>query len=235
MLKNLVINSINALLKPFTYQFKKKLRNNNHACRVISLYPNDKFAEIRFWDAPLLEVDSFVPKKGTIVDLGCGDGFFANFMALSSLKRTIIGIELNKERIKHAHKGLKNTKFIAGDITKVDLPKADTVILFHVLHHLNSFKQQEELLCKCLEKIKKGGKLLIVEAEPKASYKYLLAWFVDHFLVSWIFDKKLYSSIYFRQTNEWTSILNKIGFKTSTFNLEKNKPFPHILIEAIKY
>jgi 2-polyprenyl-3-methyl-5-hydroxy-6-metoxy-1,4-benzoquinol methylase len=121
-----------------------------------------------------------------------------------------------------------------GDITKTKLPQADAILLLHVLHHLISYKQQEELLQECYQKITKNGKLIIVEVEPKISYKYLLTWLVDHFLVSWIFDKKLYSPIYFRKSKEWTEVLNNLGLKTKVRNMEKNKPFSHILIEASK-
>lgn len=220
---------------PFTSSFISKLNNNDNILKLISLYQNNNFLKIRFWDAPYLEVESFVPQKGFIIDLGCGDGFFANYLALTSKNRDIYGVELNKARIKDANKGLQNTKFINGDITKKEIPDADVIILFHVLHHLNSYNQQEKLLKKCLQKIKRGGKLLIVEVEPKISYKYLLAWLVDHFLVPWIFDKKLYSPIYFRNSNEWTNLTNSIGFKSKVFNLEKDKPFTHIILDCTKF
>lgn len=220
---------------PFTGSFISKLNNNDNILKLISLYQNNNFLKIRFWDAPYLEVESFIPQKGFIIDLGCGDGFFANLLAITSKHRNVYGIELNKTRIKDADKGLQNTKFINGDITKKEIPDADVIILFHVLHHLNSYEQQEKLLKKCLQKIKRGGKLLIVEVEPKISYKYLLAWLVDHFLVSWIFDKKLYSPIYFRNSKEWINLTNSIGFNSKVFNLEKEKPFSHVLIEAVKY
>lgn len=231
----MLLNLISYLLVPFTSNFISQLDNNDNIKKLSSLYKNNKFLKIRFWDAPYLEVESFIPQKGFIVDLGCGDGFFANYLAITSKNRNVYGIELNKIRIKDANKGLKNTKFLNGDITKKEILKADVILLFHVLHHLNSYNQQEKLLKHCYKKIKKGGKLLIVEVEPKISYKYLLAWLVDHFLVPWIFNKKLYSPIYFRSSKEWIDITNNLGFRTAVYNLEKDKPFTHILIEAKKY
>lgn len=230
----MLLNFIDYLLTPFTSNFISQLEKNDNIKKLISLYQNNKFLKIRFWDAPYLEVESFIPRKGSIIDLGCGDGFFANYLAIASKNRNVYGMELNKSRIKDADKGLKNTKFLVGDVTKKSFPKADIVLLFHVLHHLNSYSQQEKLLKECSGKIKNGGKLLIVEVEPKISYKYLLAWLVDHFLVSWIFEKKIYSPIYFRNSRDWINITNNLGFKTAIYNLEKNKPFTHILIEAKK-
>lgn len=231
----MLLSFIDYLLTPFTRNFISQLEKNDNVKELISLYQNNKFLKIRFWDAPYLEVESFIPQKGFIIDLGCGDGFFANYLAIASKNRNVYGIELNKARIKEADKGLKNTKFLNGDITKKEMPNADVIILFHVLHHLNSYNQQKKLLKECSGKIKKGGKLLIVEVEPKISYKYLLAWLVDHFLVPWIFEKRFYSPIYFRSSKEWIDIVDSMGFKSRVFNLEQGKPFPHILIEVIKY
>src|SRR5438552_3620639 len=77
------------------------------------------FSKIRFWDAPYVEVEKLIPKKGKIVDLGCGEGIFTNFLALSSSKRNIIGIELDKKRIEEANRGLKNASFKFGDATSI--------------------------------------------------------------------------------------------------------------------
>ncbi len=233
-MKDLLLNSINYLLKPLTNNFFEELSKNSKVNQLIKLYPNDKFIKIRFWDAPYLEVETIISKNSSIIDLGCGDGFFANFLAISSKKRKVFGIEINKSRIISADKGLQNTRFLSGDITKTKLPKTDVVVLFHVLHHLTSFKTQNKLLNVCSKQLKKNGKLIIVEVEPKISYRYLIAWLVDHFLVPWIFDRKFYSPIYFRRGQDWVTLLNQLAFKTKVTNLERDKPFSHVLIEATK-
>ena len=151
-----------------------------------------------------------------------------------SKKRKIFGVELDKNRIKHTNKGLSNTHFILGDINKVNIPKADVIVLMHVLHHLDYFKQQQELLRVCWSKLRKKGKLIIIEVEPRASLKYLTSVLVDHFLVAWLFERKLYSAIYFRKKNDWKKLLDKIGFKTNSYVADKNMPFSHIIFECSK-
>ena len=53
-------------------------------------------AQIYFKLRPLIIpfdiIEKHVPKKGTIVDLGCGFGIFANFLAIQSDDRKVIGI-----------------------------------------------------------------------------------------------------------------------------------------------
>lgn len=192
------------------------------------------FSRIRFWDAPFIEVEKLIPKSGTILDLGCGEGIFTNYLALSSSKRKIIGVELDKQRVREANRGLKNVKFEYGDATKYTISKIDTIVMFHLLHHLSSYKDQEDLIKKCVTKLPKKGKLIIIEVEPGFSFKYWLAYFTDHFLVPWIFEKRLYSLIYFRNRDEWRNLLETNGLSCKIISADKNKPFSHIIFNCQK-
>lgn len=206
--------------------------------KVISLYQKGSytrlFSYIRFWDAPYTQVEKLVPKKGTIVELGCGEGLFSNFLAVSEPKRKVIGIEIDKNRFKNADKGLPNASFLYGDITKVTIPKADTVVLFHVLHHLHSYTAQSTLLRRVSLGIPKNGRLIVVEVEPVFSFKYFITWFTDHFLVPWLFEKRFYSPIYFREAQDWKEQFTELNFDVKIKRYRKNMPFSHIVYECIK-
>lgn len=232
--ERLLLSFLDFLLKPFVNKFLTQINQNPKIEKLVNLYPEDKFIKIRFWDAPYIEVEKIVPKKGITLDLGCGEGLFANFLASTSKERQVFGLDIDKRRILKANRGFKNTRFVWGDVTKKEIPKADTIIMFHLLHHLPSFKAQEELIKKIKTKLKRKGKLIIVEVEPKLSYKYFIAWFTDHFLVPWLFEKRLYSEIFFRSSKEWERILKENGFKTKISSAEKGMPFSHVIIDCIK-
>lgn len=220
---------------------KKIIKKDNQQIReavnkTIALYTNigwkKWFAKIRMWDAPYLEVEKLIPRSGDVLELGCGEGLFANFLAIASKSRRIFGVDIDRIRIKQASRGLKNTKFAYGDATKVKIPRVNTLVMFHLLHHLNSFKDQEKLLEKTTDRIKKRGRLIIVEVEPKFSLKYFAAWFTDHFLVPWLFEKRIYSPIFFRKSKDWVKILKKNGFKCKITSAQKGKPFSHLIIKC---
>lgn len=204
--------------------------------KVISLYKgrgfSSLFARIRFWDAPYLEVEQIVPKNGFIVDLGCGEGIFTNFLGLSSKSRKILGIEIDRKRLRVANRGVSNVSFKWGDATKVRIPPADAIVLFHLLHHLRSFAEQEKVINMCFNQLKRAGKLIVVEAEPKISFKFLVTWLTDHLLVPWLFERKLYSSIFFRRSQDWMRLLEESGFSCNTISAEEGKPFTHIILEC---
>jgi len=207
---------------------------------VIKLYQKDGgfvrvFSKIRFWDAPYSIVERIVPEKGNIVEIGCGEGIFTNYLGITSQKRDILGIEINRKRLGKANRGIRNVKFKYGDATKVKLPRADSIILFHLLHHLLSFSDQEKVIRKCLLALKPGGKLIIVEVDKKFSLKYLFTWLTDHFFVPWVFEGRFYSPIFFRSGKDWLSVLNNLGMKCKARSAEKGMPFTHIIISGVKY
>lgn len=208
------------------------------ARKTISLYAEagikGLFSRIRFWDAPYFEVAKLVPASGYVVDLGCGEGFFSNFLGLESSKRKVLGVEIDKKRLAVADRKVKNVSFTSGDATKFKFKNANAVVLFHLLHHLPSYKDQEKTLDLSYQGLKKGGKLIIVEIDVKPTFKYLLSWFTDHFLVPLLFENRFYSSIYFRKKAEWTKLLKSYGFDISTHLAEKDKPFSHIIFVCKK-
>ena len=90
------------------------------------LVPRDGFfqANLYLTDRLVDEVCRLVmPEKiNTIVDAYCGSGLFSIF--LSSFAKNVIGIEINEKSVKHAqinaeNAGVKNVKFIYGDIENV--------------------------------------------------------------------------------------------------------------------
>lgn len=217
---------------------KNKIKSKN-AQRIINLYSTTpytrNFVKFRFWFGPLLEINNLVPKVGTVTDFGSGEGILANFLAISSPKRKITGIEISKNRIKEANKGIKNIKFITGSALKVKTPKTDTVVISHVLHHLGNKKRQEELLRIAHDKIKKGGQVVIAEVDKEFSLAYLFGYIVDIFLVPVFFEKKFLDlKIDHRNKKEWIKVFQKLGFKVNKMQITKDRIYPEVIFVLTK-
>ena len=207
--------------------------------KVVSLYVGTGwkawFSKIRFWDAPFFEVEKLIPKKGRIIDIGCGEGIFTNFMGVTARQRKILGIEIDKTRVGQADKKLSNVLFKQGDATKIKIPKCDVIVLFHLLHHLRGFAYQERVIKNCYKALKKHGKLILVEPDIKPSLKYLISWFTDHFIVPILFEKRLFElNIYFRKKKDWIDLLSNNGFSVKAIPVEEGKPFTNVIFECRK-
>lgn len=237
-MQKLISIFLQSILKIFLTPFLKE-EKNPYLNKIINLYKKDGFAaffaKVRIWDSPFEQVERFVPKKGLIIDLGCGDGFFSNYLAIKSPLRKIVGVEINRNRIKIADKGFKNTKFITGDVTKKKIKSADTILMFHLLHHLLAPLDQIDLIKDCVRKLSKGGKLIIIEVDTKPIHKYLFSNLTDKVIVPILFERKFFDfNIHYRSAIEWRDILAKHGLKTTILRADKDKPFSHIIIQAKK-
>lgn len=207
--------------------------------KTVELYSDDSFAQlftqVRLWDSPFIEIEKIVPKKGKILDLGCGDGFFAHFLSTSSNARELFGIELNGLRLKNAPLGKGKVHLQQGDILNTKFPKADVITLIHVLHHLPSPNSQIDLLSRCYASLKPKGSLIIAEIDYTPKLKYLFTYFIDSIVVPILFDGKLFDpKIFYRSRDEWVKLLHGIGFTVSSRATDAHKPFSHILIVAKK-
>ncbi|HWA52010.1 MAG TPA: class I SAM-dependent methyltransferase [Patescibacteria group bacterium] len=217
---------------------QKKLKNKN-VKKIIDLYAKTdytkSFVKFRFWFGPLYEVNNLTPKFGTILDIGSGEGILANFLALNNVKRKVVGVEINKDRIKEANKGLKNTKFIAKSAFSATLPKADAIVVSHVMHHLGSMKLQEKLLDVVYKKLKKNGKFILAEVDREFSLRYLFGFFADTVPIPIFFEKKLFDfKIYHRSKKDWTKLLKKHGFKIVYQKNTEDRAYPEVIFVAIK-
>lgn len=212
---------------------------NDLVNKAINLYSKSGwksiFAKLRFWYAPYIEVEELIPVSGTVVDLGCGEGIFSNYIGLVSKQRKVIGIEIGKNRIKIADHGIPNVSFMNADITKIDLPQSDAIICFQLLHHLKSYEIQGELIEKCIKYLNKGGKIIIDEIRVDYTPRYWLTWIADHFLVPLFFEKRLYSPILFRTVFAWKKLLEKKGLNCNIIiPNETNRPFTNVIFECRK-
>ncbi len=185
------------------------------------------FLKIRWWHANLSRVAEFVPEKGTVLDLGCGYGMFANFLGLTAPERNVIGIEMNSRKIKYADKKIPNVQFMNDDITKLKLPPCDAVILLDVLHHLQSFDEQEKFLRYCVGLLSDTGVLLVKEINDTPKWKFIFTTMIDNTLY-------FGDTFYFRGERDFRGLFDRLGLDVEFHTIHEGKPLSHVLYVARK-
>ena len=99
---------------------------------------------------------------------------------------------------------------------------ADAIVLYHVLHHLNSYEEQEQLLQTAVRILKPDGVLVIIEVAEKPLWKLWTAWWVDHLL--YFGDR-----IFYRTKAQMLSLLEReLKLHVKTFPCDRYAPFSHI-------
>ena len=122
-----------------------------------------------------LPFHQLLPKRGQILDLGCGYGFLCYMLQFLSEQRIITGVDYDEEKIDVAQHGfLKSDRlnFYCEDVTRFQLEEYDGIVISDVLHYL-SREAQETLLQRTMDALKPGGVLLVREGNTdlKARHK----------------------------------------------------------------
>jgi len=104
------------------------------------------------------EVYKFFNKNKTVLDCGCGTGFFTE--RFGEISKLSVGVDIADSNIKIAKMLSKNGKFIKADIQKLPFKdgKFDIVTAIEVIDHLNDREKGLEEIRRVL---KKGGILII--------------------------------------------------------------------------
>lgn len=170
----------------------------------------------RWLIVPFSQIESYLPKRGTIVDIGCGEGVMATFTALESKKRKVIGLDINKNKIRLAKsigRKISNLKFKKGNVLTDDLPSADGFILSDFLHHLPA-SDHHILLKRIFESLKKDGVIIIKEIDLQDGARAMVSRFFD--FVFYPFQK-----VDFINSDILKNFLTTIGARTSIIKVKK--------------
>ncbi len=154
---------------------KFRTRHNTPAYNVLNLRLNYLFkGPILEWSLRIkmiLENNfdcycTFLPRKGDILDLGCGYGYISYMLMLNSGERRITGVDNDSSKINVAKNGYlknENISFIEADVTEYPITPQDG-FLFDILHYL-TYDKQKSLLQTCIRNLKPGGMILIREGK----------------------------------------------------------------------
>lgn len=143
--------------------------------------------------------ESLMPKKGIIVDVGCGYGFLPYMLMYKGKNRQVLGVDYDDEKIAVAdncvHK-TPNMSFAVGDVTTYNFPSADGFIISDVLHYLEK-EQQVRVIEHCVEKLNKGGVLVIRDADADLTARQKGTWYTEFFSTNSGFNKTSGKGLHF--------------------------------------
>ena len=185
------------------------------------------FLAHRWWHASMPAVERLVPDAGTILDLGCGHGIFANLMGLRGPGRTILALERNAAKAALARGRVTNVRVEDRDVSRSDLPPVDSVTLIDVLHHLDSFEEQAPLLDAVHRILPPGGTLVLKEVTTSRPIRYRLTRVLDR--LSYPRDR-----FFFRPHEEFREMLEARGFTVAFHPLWARVPYAHYAFVARK-
>lgn len=171
---------------------------------------------------PIDKIDKLLPKKGKILDIGCGYGITSAYFAQNK-NRKVLGLELNKKRVQIAkinYSNIKNLSFKTADLINTKEKNFDCIVAIDLLHHISNL-QKIKFIKDVEKKLTKNGTLVIKDIGKKPFLKYL--WNYLHDLIMVKFDK-----LYFYSSEQFESLMIKNNFKIIKKGEFKNFFYPHI-------
>lgn len=175
----------------------------------------------------LEEIEQYMPRKGTILDLGCGFGLFSHYFALCSKARRMLSLDLNGRRItlaKEAARRLgtdRQTNFRAMNVLDYPFDRpVDGIVMLDLVHHLPKGRA-DEILTHCYRILATGGVLLIKDVEDRPLWKMAFTWILDKAM-----DYRTPVNYYDR--DRLIALLRERGFEVHSHQMLDILPYPHV-------
>ena len=136
-------------------------------------------------------LNSYIPRKGKILDVGCGYGYATLMLGQVSEKREILGVDFDEEKIlvaNNCHDKNERIQFTAADITDYEITPYDAYVFSDVLHYISK-PERETLLRKCMEKLEEGGVIIIRDGNADLQQQQKRTWLTEFFSTNFGFNK----------------------------------------------
>ena len=210
--------------------------NRDLRSRIISAYSGIirlycfirfKIIHIRF----LEEIEQYLPDQGDLLDLGCGFGLFALYIAARKPNAHVIGLDVNAPRLQIARAaaaklGITNVEFLHYDLRDwrpAAARKIAGAYALDVFHHM-PMASGDRLLGDLFEHIQPGGRFLLkdIDTQPR-----VMLWFT--YLLDVLMSPR--DDFHYRSAGVWQAQLAASGFgPVYVHHLWDILPYPHILL-----
>ena len=184
--------------------------------RQLYRYQGPYVEQYVFWKLrtdPLFQaVDDAAPCQGHILDVGCGYGLVAHWLALGAPQRTLHGMDHDAAKIRVARATVGESSrlsFEEGDLLVTVWPACDVVLLCDVLHYFPR-ELKVRILQHAFEALRAGGSLIVREAcSNESAHRVVVR---SERFAMWIGHNLTERGLHFEAAADYVSLLQAAGF-----------------------
>ncbi len=189
------------------------------------------FVRGRAFLADLTFVEAFVPRRGFVVDLGCGHGLFANLLREASEGRRVLGVDADARKIAVAklteREGLR---FELADAVARRPPPCDAVTLIDLLYLL-PIELQERLVARIAAALSEGSLCVVYAQEARLDPRFAFGYAQELVTTSLGLTKGGRGQFFYRTREDLCATLARHGFMTDVIPLPR-RPYTDALYVA---
>ena len=131
----------------------------------------------RWASCPFRQVEAAVPRRGRVLEVGCGYGLFSCHLALASTERDVLGIDVDLRKIVHARFAAERARGRGANcdfhlMPPGEVPEGpwDAIVIVDVLYLLDP-DAQAGLLHSCAQQLALAGALVVKEVGTRPAWK----------------------------------------------------------------
>jgi uncharacterized protein (DUF2062 family)/SAM-dependent methyltransferase len=182
-----------------------------------------------------------------LLDIGCGQGLMLALLAEARrdvragswvgapppVFETMIGIETRPRVAAFARAALQDeAEVVTLDAREGELPPADVILLFDVLHLMNA-ADQEQLLRAVKAALRPGGAIVIREADAGAGWKFGVVRAGNRLKALAVGEWA--QTFHFRSASEWMAVFDRLGLSADVRQMGQGTPFGNVLFRVEEF
>jgi 2-polyprenyl-3-methyl-5-hydroxy-6-metoxy-1,4-benzoquinol methylase len=192
---------------------------------------------IRWWSAPLAEVERATPRQGRILEIGCGHGLLSLYLALASPARRVFGVDIDRDKIALARRATERLRpdeahasFVAVEPGELPEGPFDAVVICDVLYLLGP-PARTALIDAAADRVGPGGVLLIKEIARTPRWKDTIN-VVQERLSTRVLRITEGATLDFVEPSTFAEQLRGRGLQVDEHRVDSGYPHAHVLITA---
>ena len=191
----------------------------------------------RFRTCPVALIDEEVPRRGRVLEIGCGHGLISAYLALSSGDRQVTGIDIDPRKIAVASHALSHLDHSSAHlefhhVAPGELPDGpwEVIVIVDVLYLLDR-SAEFALLDACVERLSEHGVLVVKETDIVPRWKHRVA-NAQEIVATKILRITAGSSLSFTPIADIAAHLRSRGLEVTSRRVDKGYLHPHALLVA---
>jgi 2-polyprenyl-3-methyl-5-hydroxy-6-metoxy-1,4-benzoquinol methylase len=175
-----------------------------------------------------------LPHRGTLLDVGCGEGYLLALARVARPGLALVGVDHDERRLALARRALADepaVELLVGDLRDHDLPQADMITCLDVLHYMPP-EQQDAVLARLAATLAPWGLLLLRDGQADGGLRSTLLRWSETIAVA--VGRHHGDGVFFRPARALRGALEALGLEVEVAPCRDGTPFANLLFVARK-